>query len=841
MDHFTTLPMVAFSTFICEVYYIDMNSTLYLKIRKVTQYMVFKIKTGLYRVLDALSENREYKSFNKTVIRCAILGILKSAILLAVVITCDWWLLHHFDVPLINEDFLISTVVGGISIAGVILGLYCANIASVYSSTYSNAPEKISEAFQNDRLSRKCISGIIDYIEFGFCILIVIMLRINAGCGLVAAFVVWSVYLIVSYSLAGNRAYQLSNIYNIAADSHRVLYRVITKRLNHKLFATDPNFQNHFLRVAGNQVSLLQSIQKFAASKSDGHNADNTVMFEYMRNDLSIIELYWMKKSSISRDSLWFRATYKYAKWHRANESKTSISLRTGTALLPEDEHNYWWLEEELFSVNRNCLRDLFKQHDFTSIYTYLNRLMKMVRTAIENKELAFYVSHIDWVREEILKNKDVVSDLDDETRNAFAGVIDVVARLYLKKILESSNIYSSYDLNNRISTVIRAIDSGKKAKDNEFIIGKQDFEFYKKIVIEVQIEGTRLTPEWVIKQQLAKEEYMYLNSILDTVRDGINSVFNFGKKLLENKLYCEACIVLTSFYEYESKLLRFMEVMNQCEKLCTECHIDKALKWEAFRIEELKETEKKWKKEIPSLLSNASIQFARIHWGSSEEYPDFLGECYNHICEDAVEAIVNDDIDQFMADFENLSNQMIFYLEYIRSDFIKNRDSCKVEYAYYIFTSPIAEWAQIGGLAILWGEFQLDDKWQKHILTFCKARFMEENTVSDFPEKLIHYVQIREKCKYSFCDRNILETEWKLKIVRAINGSGLVKSENTMYGNRLKTTSKLLIVFCPRFCELLDFDKDPAEVFWVMCVNPFVRDDKKYHTRSSWEAKRND
>lgn len=259
-----------------------MDNAFYWKIRNIAQNIIFKIKVGLYRVFDVLSEKYEYKAFNKTVIRCLFLGILKSTILLAVVITCDRWLLIHIDVPLISKDFLISTVVGGISIAGVILGLYCANIASVYSSTYSNAPDNISKAFQNDKLSRKCISGIIDYIEFGFFILVVIMMGINIGLGILAMFTVWSIYLIVSYSLAGNRAYQLSNIYNIAADSHRVLCRVITKRLNHKLFATDPTFQNHFLKVAGNQVLLLQAIQKFAASKSDGHIADNTVMFEYI-------------------------------------------------------------------------------------------------------------------------------------------------------------------------------------------------------------------------------------------------------------------------------------------------------------------------------------------------------------------------------------------------------------------------------------------------------------------------------------------------------------------------------------------------------------------------------
>lgn len=819
-----------------------MNNTLYWKIRKLAQNLIFKIKAVLYRALDVLSENREYKSFNKTAIRCVIQGILKSMILLAVVITCDKWLLLHIDLPLINKDFLMSTVVGGISIAGVILGLYCANMASVYSSTYSNAPENISEAFQNDRLSRKCISGIIDYIEFGFFILIVIMMGIRTGLGLLAVFTVWSIYLIISYSLAGNRAYQLSNLYNIAADSHRVLYRVITKRLNHKLFATDPNFQKHFLKVAEKQVLLLQAIQKFAASKSDGHIADNTVMFEYMHNDLSIIELYWMNKKSISRNSLWFRTKYRYPKWHCSDDSKTSISLRTGTELPVENEHDYWWFEEELFSINRNCLRDLFKQHDFTSIYIYLNRLMEMGCTAIENKELDFYVSHIDWVREEILKNKGAVSDLDDEARHTFAGVVDVVVRLYLNIILKSSNIYINYDLNNSISTVIRAIDSGKKAEDIEFIRGKQEFEFYRKIVTEVQIEGTRLTPEWVIKQQLAKEEYMYLNSILDTVRDGINSVFNFGKELLENKLYSEACIVLISFYEYESKLLRFMDVVKQCEKQFTEYHIDKALKWEEFRIKELKETETNWKKEIPSLLTNASSQFVLKHWESIEEYPDFLGGCYNHICEDAVDAIASDNINQFKVDFANLTKLILLYQEYIRADFIRNKDSYKVEYAYYIFTSPIAEWAQIGGLAILWGEFHQDDMWKNHILTCCKSLFTKaDGTSTDLPEKLIHYMQGREQFKNRFGGRSILETDWQLKVVRTINESRIVKSENTMFENRLKTTSKLLKVFCPRFTERLDFDKDAAEVFWVVCVNPFVSDDKKYHTRSLWEDKFND
>lgn len=55
----------------------------------------------------------------------------------------------------------------------------------------------------------------------------------------------------------------------------------------------------------------------------------------------------------------------------------------------------------------------------------------------------------------------------------------------------------------------------------------------------------------------------------------------------------------------------------------------------------------------------------------------------------------------------------------------------------------------------------------------------------------------------------------------------------------KLKTESKLLNAFCQNF-ESMGFTTDPSEVYWVLCINPMLPEEKKFRTRYSWEDKLN-
>ena len=813
-----------------------MNSKTYWKLRKRMLSILFKFKTIIYRSISIISIPKDYAPFSLVIAKKAILGLIKGIIIALFLLFLDGILLEAECLAKIDGSIFTAVVIGCLSIAGVILGLYCANISSIYSSKYANAPAAVSNAFQYDRLTERCVSVIIDYIIFGFIVIVEILIDCSLSLGTVFTIILWSIVVIISYSVAGNRAYQLADVYSVADDSYRLLYRIISNNLNKKIYSNDASFQNHFQKICENQFKLLNEIQRFGESLAENNIA---TMIQFMCKNLALVEAYWEIKRYIPRDSYWFRNTQKYQKWHLTDSIETSTALRTGTILPSKAEHDYWWFENEIFSINRKCILYLCKTSNYSSLYTYLSCFDTICEIAIDSKEVNYFVNQINYLRELVEKLATDIEKQDDEENKIFAGIVEQISLLYLGIVLESKKYCENLDIKKFISNAISIIDKGKPLDKCELFRGKEQLDFYNKIITEIQVEKKRLTPDWLIAQNVAKEAHVYINSLIDAIREGIDNSFRLGQYLYEKKMLFESCIISLRFYEYESKLSRLLEVIELKEKEFSEYHIDQALVWDELKIEILKQTIKKWKNTIPSLLLKCSSEFSIKTWEKRDEYPDFLGESYNHICDDAINAITQNNISQFQVDFENLSRLMLLYQEYIRTDFIKKKDVYKIEFVYYAFTSPIAEWAQIGGLAILWGEFNSNKDWKEIVNTVTAKIFTDDSEGTELAETFIKYIQDRDKSWIGFGYRGFLETEWKQRVAQAIKNSEIYQTEYDLFGMKLKTESKLLNAFCQNF-ESMGFITDPSEVYWVLCINPMLPEEKKFRTRYSWEDKLN-
>ncbi|MEZ3514460.1 MAG: type II restriction endonuclease subunit M [Lachnospiraceae bacterium] len=813
-----------------------MNSKTYWKLRKRMLSILFKFKTIIYRSISIISIPKDYAPFSLVIAKKAILGLIKGIIIALFLLFLDGILLEAECLAKIDGSIFTAVVIGCLSIAGVILGLYCANISSIYSSKYANAPAAVSNAFQCDRLTQRCISVIIDYIIFGFIVIVEILIDCSLSLRTVFTIILWSIVVIISYSVAGNRAYQLADVYSVADDSYRLLYRIISNNLNKKIYSNDASFQNHFQKICENQFKLLNEIQRFGESLAENNIA---TMIQFMCKNLALVEAYWEIKRYIPRDSYWFRNTQKYQKWHLTDSIETSTALRTGTILPSKAEHDYWWFENEIFSINRKCILYLCKTSNYSSLYTYLSCFDTICEIAINSKEVNYFVNQINYLRELVEKLATDIEKQDDEENKIFAGIVEQISLLYLGIVLESKKYCENLDIKKFISNAISIIDKGKPLDKCELFRGKEQLDFYNKIITEIQVEKKRLTPDWLIAQNVAKEAHVYINSLIDAIREGIDNSFRLGQYLYEKKMLFESCIISLRFYEYESKLSRLLEVIELKEKEFSEYHIDQALVWDELKIEILKQTIKKWKNTIPSLLLKCSSEFSIKTWEKRDEYPDFLGESYNHICDDAINAITQNNISQFQVDFENLSRLMLLYQEYIRTDFIKKKDVYKIEFVYYAFTSPIAEWAQIGGLAILWGEFNSNKDWKEIVNTVTAKIFTDDSEGTELAETFIKYIQDRDKSWIGFGYRGFLETEWKQRVAQAIKNSEIYQTEYDLFGMKLKTESKLLNAFCQNF-ESMGFITDPSEVYWVLCINPMLPEEKKFRTRYSWEDKLN-
>ena len=819
----------------------NMNKRGYWKARKLIKTMQFKLKALLFRIVDMVESFWQYQPFRRMIMRSILSGGIKALILAICVLLLDTLSFKLFpcfgieEISTVDRSIFVDVVIGSIGVAGIILGLYCANVSSIYTARYANAPEKLAIAFQFDRLTRKCMSSIISFVILGFTVIFEALLGLNIGWFTVIAVTFWAIYVLVSYSIAGNRAYQLSDIYRLADDSYRDLYKIINNGFKRDLFSTDVNFQNHYLKEAEKKTDLLKAIQKYGVNENHG---DNGTMVEFVCKNILLIGEYWKRKTTIAKNSLWFRNEAKYKKWHLTDGTETELALRTGTALGTKNERNYWWFEDEVKSVINSCFENLIEKHDFSSLYSCLLAFEKICGTAISYKEVSYYAEQVNWLKNLVKKNQ--VSELDDETKTAYAGVIEVISLLYLGIVLEATKFYNDYNIEKIVNCVVEAVDTSRSLEKAPVLSGSNNVDFYDKIQTEIRVEGRRITPTWVIAQCVAKEEYNYLNRVIDTICDGFEQVFSLGKEFLEKKLLLESCILLSRFFEFESKLNRFLEIIQIREHELRSLQIDKELVWDEFRIGKLKETYENWKITVPELLLKSSSEFALFNWKNREAFPDFLGENYNHICEDAIDSIISNNIIQFEQDFINLSKLMLLYQEYIRTDFLNEIGKYRTEYIYYMYTAPIVEWAQIGGLAILWGEFGADNTWYEKVDNGAKLIFTKNGEVTDLAEKIIQYIQNRDKFMLGIGSRDILETDWNLSVANAIRSCRKPDVEYGIYGLRLKTSSKLLQAFCSDFMDL-GFMSDPSEVFWVLCVNPLLPKEKQFHTRFSWEDKINE
>ncbi len=809
-----------------------MKTRNYWKIRKQLLKLIFNVKKIAFIIDNRRRSSKEYKSFNRLLYGRFVASVFQWVIIAIFFNVVDNTLLNSGVLFMFDNGILSSVIIGELGVAGVILGLYCSNISSVYSARYANAPEKVAIAFQYDKLTDKCLHGINGFIVYGTIILIEILMGINIGWISGCVLTMWSLLVVISFGIIGNRIYQLSDVFRISDDAFTILWRVITKNLNQDFFATDANYQNHFCKIVSEKMEVLKSIQKFGCSLN---LANNSSLLSFMCKNLGVIEQYWLIKRNISKDSLWFRRKGKYQKWHFADYTEASMALRTGTSLRPKEEPDYYWLEDEIMSINHACVKYLIEKNDFGALYNYFAVFDSLCKSAISQKEANYYLGQIDWLNKEIQKT---INEKKVSGDTAFAGIVEHISLLYLDIILETSKYYQDLDVNGICKSVVEGIDTGKSYNFIKAIRGRDYIETYKKVLLEVHVEGRRITPDWLVRQYVAKEEYVYVNSLFDIVKESIEHAYSLSTVFIEKKMYYEACILLTRFYEYESKLLNFYKYAKQIETNLKQHHVDSEEKWNESRLIRIEETFAKYKKELPELLLKSSSTFAIKNWDRREEYPDFLGECYNHIAEDTIEAIVKSDKVQFERNFDNLSRIMLLYQEYIRTDFIKNKDLYRVEYAYYMFTSPIMEWAQIGGLGILWGEFFKDAEWssivKKATRVILKGKEGEQKP-TELAELLIEYVSKRDEFMMGTGSRGVLETRWNQYVANAIRESANIETENVMFGQRVKTDSKIINAFCSDFLDM-GFITNPSEIFWVLCVNPLLSEEKKFQTKFSWE-----
>jgi len=817
-----------------------MNFKIFWYIRNI----MLKIKFNIGKLWLLLLEKIDYmKSDNPLswqVIKTLFFKIVKAIIVILITWHIDYVILTKLKTEAFDNELLLSVVIGGLGVAGVMLGLYCSNIASIYTSNYAHAPREISNLYQKDIITNSCIKNIIEYSLFCMLMIFACILDLNLYYASTILFLYFTAKMIVAFSVSRNRTFQLANTFYIANPVYRDIWKTLKKATIKRHLYKNPSFQDYFRRKVKKDIDVLKIIAKYNEGNPEHHSK---AMCDFMISNLQLLFKYFSLKHNIDYDSYWFSEKDEFKQWHLSGYTEISTYVHSGTQLPPKKIKDYLWFEESIQEVNDSCLETLLKNNDFSNVYSYVFCATVFPKETIKSTSaINFWISYLDSLKSKttpMMLNKDSV--LKDENGIALT---DVLVSMYYSVAMEICLYIKTFDVEKTINNSLAFSKFSDIDFNSHFFLNNALIkEFYKKIQTELVLERKRITPNWIIEQIISCYVIRHLNDLCEILDSCYEQIIKTGELLFEAEKYYESALAFSRLSELDMKLnANNLEYVYQAlDEYLSNKKKDDSVIWESPKFNLFFTKKRDYSLKIIDYLKKCSgylyldkPQFLNL------SYPDIIGYSYNTLCERLITYLESDDFEMFKTSYTGFLGNSMLYQGYIRTDVINSKNSYSETGKIVAISSPMIEYSLISGLAILWGEFIGDSKWKKLIEDEIDNTFKDKKKQEEVFYNTLQLYAYNQQI-FGITDRSILETNWEMRISRAIRTSPSFEIEYGMFGREIvKNHSALFNAFCGH--RMVDIGiSDVEEVFFVSCVNPRLPEDKKFHSRFKWEDKLDD
>lgn len=820
-----------------------MQSETYWVLRKAVLKICFFFKKLFYKYSKKIDSSKSTTTFSVLVFRLLVSQTIKSLFLAGILFWGDSTLIpfiaKKLDIVILIPEIGVNIVLGGMGIAGVILGLYCSNITSIYSAKYANAPTNLALLFQRDIITNRCVQQIVGYIILCIIVLGEFILQINVSFITMIVVLIMTIRMVIIFSITGSRSNQLSNTYQISENIYPEIITALKRVSGTHFYANDKNFQNYFQKICTLKLKDLNDISFF---NKDNPSNQNAATVSFMSKNVVILGVYWKIKKKIRYDSLWYRDKVQYEQWHFASDSSVDIALKTGTTLQPTTARDYWWIEHEIEKINEICFEKLCKDLDFEAILRYINNVAVLSNNAINSGDIVSWINFIEKLQTKFTiccSNK----KLTEDNSQMVAAICDEFIGIFINMIVGINSYLKELDIQEILDNVAK-LSSLEEADitTNALYNNRDTDDIFHRISVEIKIEGKRITPDWYIKQVASKCIIKLFNEILNGISMLCDGVMNEGKAFLDKKQHFQAAVIFSRLLEFISKSELTISFLEQYLIILNKQRIEPTIVWEDSKLEPTKQKIEDTKKQLPQYLVKCSGVFALTHWSKRENYPDLLGFCYNHICEALIASIESNDFETFKGTYSEFISTMLLYQEYVRTDVIKIKEPHRQQGVFHVATAPIIEYAMISGLAILWGEFNSSPQWGELVKNELHSFIEKEPDNTAVLTRITEFASARKHHLHAIGNRDILQTGWTMRVTNAIHNLDLCKYEYKDYGQKaLRTDSKLLKAFCGSSFINFGFIHDVEDVYFVSCVNQYIPQESRYTGDFQWEEDLNE
>lgn len=813
-------------------------SRIYWKCREKVLHMKFHSKSILFR-LHSLDYRLEFENaYWKIVIKNLMVQIAWNSIIVFLLLQLDKMIdFPNVDVISIDYTLLADVLIAAVGIAGVFLGLYCSNMMSVFTSRYMNAPGILIGLFEKDMVVNKCIKSITNFLVLSILVLVLNFIGIHAGIILISYCFFNAISIVIAYGFSGRRSYSMGDTYNITKPLYWDLHKKISFVTNKKMFCKDATFQNHCRKTVQKNIDYLNEI---IAYTNEQPTAKEVVMRNFLKSNLSVLNKYWDMKDKIPYDSFWYSEKNVHSKWHKTSDNVIDIAISTGTALMPRQEKDYYWLEENIIKLNKRCLVALLNDNSFENLYAYIEQFSRLSFFAVKSDSLKFYLRNINELKQQVLKS--VTSKESVYTNNEKLAIVEILMILYVDVVLSMKEYLEQFSVENTLNTCIECTRPSDVPK-TQFFNCDNVRKLYDCINAEIKVEGMRITPDWYVQQIVAKRIYDFLLNLYVVLDNILNSdVPQLAEEFLKNERYAETMLIYSRMTELKSKSEDLIDAIETNISLLEKYHIEKTIIWDENPVKDFRERQNAIMSALPGKWCECSYHFTLGHYDDSDDFPDFLGECYNYVCEFLIRAIEQEDFDSFFAGYRNLWKLAYIYQEVIREDVIKIKEPHLQDRAYKVFSNPIIECCYISGYAYLLGEISNRECWKKAVEdnfnVFVTTLSKNEEETNKFCDWISKMISMQHRLMPAIYNRDIIHTQWDKRFEKKILSSDYLKWKHEMFEDVLDSSNSLLKAVFGTRSNLTFMYAKAYEVFAIKILNSYLEDDKKYRSLSRWEER---
>ena len=394
---------------------------------------------------------------------------------------------------------------GGLSsVAGVFLGLYF----TVISVGIGPHLDKLSPNLRKLIVTEKTGSRYVDLLTVFTAL--TFLLWFNAST--FNAFSVFSLFVVLIYALVlisafyplGQKSFFLADPPSLAMPLIEKIHTTLRKLQKTDSLYGDESFQSYFRNTISYEISSIEEILVLALEKDA---KGKTYVSHIVQNLFSELLFYITFKQMIPKDSLWFQRVSKHDDWLYQDETRISMLKSIGAITEPKQLPDHNWLEKKIQAIIIQAVRHYVKVGDADGIIEVLSKCRVSIIVPLAygwniDSAIGFYKDF----QNEIFKfifNKDV----DFEKRLAITESFAIMGVDIVQQSLQRVTEQSWHLRFKELAKSIRAQKSLSTLDQWETPYVKRSYEeLVTKIIFELQIERTVITPIWYIEQILAIE-----------------------------------------------------------------------------------------------------------------------------------------------------------------------------------------------------------------------------------------------------------------------------------------------------------------------------------------------